>query len=112
MNGYEDYYMKGVNKDIEGNDDDDWRRLSWWCSEQSDDLNVNDDLYKLIKFVDVLNLDLAKLVKMEIFKQVILKIKEELKELTSGGRVVMQLTSSSNLKPGCWSAGDWKFASC
>ena len=48
VNGYEDYYMKGVNKDIEGNDDDDWRRLSWWCSEQSDDLNVNDDLYKLI----------------------------------------------------------------
>ena len=29
VNGYEDYYMKGVNKDIEGNDDDDWRRLSW-----------------------------------------------------------------------------------
>ena len=41
---------------------------------------MNDDLYKLIKFVDVLNLNLAKLVKMEIFKQVILEIKEELKE--------------------------------
>ena len=24
VNGYEDYYINGVNKDVEGNDDDDW----------------------------------------------------------------------------------------
>ena len=83
-------------KDGECNIVEDWKRLSWWCDEQSVlSKCVSDELYKPFEFVNVFNVDFAELkesVKKEISELVRSEIKEELRR-----KVLDQLRKSEDV---------------